>query len=477
MRHIRNAKRSGLPRMLIVTLLIAAITVGSVVTAVANSVDITVYDGEDTYSFSMIGADSESILARAETEGMEPVSPIDECVFSESSTVLTVKRNVRLVVEVDGEVHSLVVPRGSVLGDTLGDNGIELSELDEISVPADSELTADTRVTVRRSSTVEVMADGKSSEVSIIEGTVADALEAAGIELRAADSVQPGKTEALEDGMQIQVSRRISITINADGEKKPASVTAYSYEQALAQAGVKLSEDDLLYSVTENGEKTVERGDCILNDAEVRVERITREEIALEEIIEHGIVYQEVDGKYRDQEKTVTRGVDGKKRVTYEVTYADGVEVAREALSEEIIKEAVDAVIERGSKLRADAIGNGTFVDHTGATVGYDWSITGECTAYSWEAGSVTAMGTSVQVGYVAVNPNVIPYGSLLYITSPNGEWNYGYCYAMDTGGAAMSGRIVADLFYDSEDYCNVFGRRQMTVYVIEEGKWPDGWK
>ena len=40
-----------------------------------------------------------------------------------------------------------------------------------------------------------------------------------------------------------------------------------------------------------------------------------------------------------------------------------------------------------------------------------------------------------------------------------------------------MSGRIIADLFYDSEDYCNEFGRRQMTVYVVEESKWPDGWK
>ena len=129
MRHIRKTKRSGLPRTLIVAMMIIAITLGSVVTAVANSVDITVYDGEDTYSFSMIGADAESILARAETEGMEPVSTIDECVFSESSTVLTIKRNVRVAVKADGGLQSMVVPEGSVLADVLTDNGITVHEI------------------------------------------------------------------------------------------------------------------------------------------------------------------------------------------------------------------------------------------------------------------------------------------------------------------------------------------------------------
>ena len=72
MRHARSSskKRKGLTRALIVSSLISAVVVSSVVTAVANSVDITVFDGEERYSFSMIGADAESILARAETEGM-----------------------------------------------------------------------------------------------------------------------------------------------------------------------------------------------------------------------------------------------------------------------------------------------------------------------------------------------------------------------------------------------------------------------
>ena len=478
MRYVRKQSASkSITRKLITSILISVILLGSVVTAVANSVDITVFDGEKTYAFSMIGADAESILSRAETEGMDPLSEIDECVFSESSTVLTIQRNVRVALEVDGETQMYVVEEGSVLEDILNENSIVLGERDEITPAADTVLEQDTQVKITRSVRVFVNADGATKMVDRFGGTVSDALEAAGVAVERGDIVEPAEDTKLENGMEITVQRMVNVTVQADGEEITAKVVAASAEEAVEEAGVALGNEDALYFVYDVGEVLVPRGTTVQNDVTIRVERIETETVTETEVLPYETEYKEVDNRYKDEEKTVTRGVNGEKQVTYKVTYADGVEISREAVSEEVVKEAVDAVVERGTKARADAVGNKTFVDHTGTTVGYDWAITGECTAYSWEAGSVTSMGTSVQHGYVAVNPNVIPYGSLLYITSPYGEWNYGYCYAMDTGGAAMSGRIVADLFYDSEDYCNEFGRRQMTVYVVEESKWPDGWK
>lgn len=479
MRHMKRktTKARRLTRTLIMTSLVAALLLGSVVTAVANAVDITVFDGDDTYSFSMIGADAQSILARAETEGMEPLAEIDECVFSESSTVLTIQRNVRVSVGVDGTTQLFVVEEGTRLEDLLAQNGVALGKRDSITPAADTVLTADTEVEIRRSHRVFVTADGTGKTVDVIEGTVADALQAADVTLRKGDRVSPEEDTLLADGMEINVSRMATVTVTADGEETTADVLAQDVQEAIDKMDVQLDGDDLIYLVSGDSEVLISRDTHVKDGMTLRVERITKETLTVSETIGFDTVYEEVEGKYKDEQETVTRGVNGEKQVTYEVVYADGVEIEREKVSEEILKEAVDAVIRRGTEVRADAAGNSTFVDHTGTTVGYDWAITGECTAYSWEAGSVTSMGTSVQYGYVAVNPNVIPYGSLLYITSPNGEWNYGYCYAMDTGGAAMSGRIVADLFYDSEDYCNEFGRRQMTVYVIEESKWPDGWK
>ena len=48
--------------------------------------------------------------------------------------------------------------------------------------------------------------------------------------------------------------------------------------------------------------------------------------------------------------KTEVAGVNGKKEVTYEVTYENGAEVSRKAVSEKIIEEAVNEVIVYGTK-------------------------------------------------------------------------------------------------------------------------------
>jgi 3D (Asp-Asp-Asp) domain-containing protein len=68
-------------------------------------------------------------------------------------------------------------------------------------------------------------------------------------------------------------------------------------------------------------------------------------------------------------------------------------------------------------------------------------------------------------VGYVAVDPKVIPLGSKLYITTPSGNIVYGMAVAADTGGAIKGNKI--DLYYNTYSECVQFGRRTCTVYVL----------
>ena len=62
----------------------------------------------------------------------------------------------------------------------------------------------------------------------------------------------------------------------------------------------------------------------------------------------------------------------------------------------------------------------------------------------------------------------VVPYGTRLYIVSSDGRYNYGYAIAADTGGALRSGRVLVDLFYNTERECVNFGRRQVKVYILD---------
>ena len=69
----------------------------------------------------------------------------------------------------------------------------------------------------------------------------------------------------------------------------------------------------------------------------------------------------------------------------------------------------------------------------------------------------------------VAVDPYVIPYGTQMYITSADGSYTYVYCVAVDTGGAMLDGSALCDLFMDSEEECEAFGRQDMLIYLLED--------
>lgn len=91
-----------------------------------------------------------------------------------------------------------------------------------------------------------------------------------------------------------------------------------------------------------------------------------------------------------------------------------------------------------------------------------------EATAYYGHG--ITAMGTKPVrdpngLSTVAVDKNVIPLGSKLYIPG------YGYAIAADTGGAIKEMKI--DLFMNTQEECYAFGRRKVTVHVIAyPGEW-----
>ncbi|PRR83946.1 3D domain-containing protein [Clostridium vincentii] len=91
-----------------------------------------------------------------------------------------------------------------------------------------------------------------------------------------------------------------------------------------------------------------------------------------------------------------------------------------------------------------------------------------EATAYY--GGYITKLGlTPVRnpdgLSTVAVDPNVIPLGSKLFVEG------YGYAIASDTGSAIIGKKI--DLYMNSTAECISFGRRSMTVHLIAyEGQW-----
>lgn len=105
--------------------------------------------------------------------------------------------------------------------------------------------------------------------------------------------------------------------------------------------------------------------------------------------------------------------------------------------------------------------------DENGVPTEYVNVLTGNACAYTADPDALMSTGKPVFQGYVAVDPDIIPYGSELYIVAEDGEV-YGYAIAADTGYSVRKGHIIVDLFMNEYDDCIQWGNKPVNVYVLK---------
>ncbi len=184
----------------------------------------------------------------------------------------------------------------------------------------------------------------------------------------------------------------------------------------------------------------------------------------------------------------ITEGKNGKKKVTYTKTVINGRVTEKEITGSKILAEPENAVKTLGTKTatvkktgKRKAVGTYDVVnaistlvpkiviklDKNGVPTKYKKKMTVRATAYTY-TGNNCSTGVAPQPGYIAVNPRVIPYGTKMYIKSPNGKIIYGYAVAADTGGFIRNHPTGIDLFMSTASACTNFGVRQMEIYILE---------
>lgn len=263
-----------------------------------------------------------------------------------------------------------------------------------------------------------------------------------------------------EENLTIEINRAFDLPITVAGETVTVSVAGGTVAEAIAQAEIELSEDDTV---------NVKLDQEVTEDTEIIIDRTTYREYQETVSVKFDTKNVYTKKLTAGQSKVTTVGVNGRKTVTYREKLVNGEVVDTEIVEEVVIKKPITQIQQVGTKSTV-SVGK-VELDKKGQPVKYKKLITGKCTAYSSEqstVGTVTATGMRAQVGVVAVNPKVIPYGTKLYITSADGKTVYGYAVAGDTGGAAMKNQIVCDLYMDTIAECVQFGRRTMNVYILE---------
>ncbi len=398
--------RPGLKKILSVALM-GTVCLTAAVSVAAMSKTVTVTDGDKTLTINTINSDTESILR---------------------NTGITLGEDDKLVRTDDGS------------------NGINISILRAANVDK-----------------------SEKEDVKFNETSVAEALLTAGMTLSENESVSLAALESSEVETEI-VLKKVKINVNLRGKEMSKEVPEGTVKEALKYLNITLGKKDII---------NVDVEDKVEDDMSIEIKKVEYKTETRVETIGFETVYEQTETLYEGESSVKTEGQEGERTIVEKKKLVNGEVESVETVSTTVTKNPVDQVVLTGTAQRVAArvTSNGsltvnetaqTITDSIGREVSYTNVLTGSGTAYYAPAGSWTATGRTARPGVVAVNPNIIPYGTIMYIVSNDGEIDYGYAVAGDTGGGLMDNLIIVDLFYNTFDECCIFGRRDVTIYILD---------
>lgn len=257
----------------------------------------------------------------------------------------------------------------------------------------------------------------------------------------------------------LNIERAFAVGILADGQEYTVKMAVGTVADALERAGIELGPDDYT-------EPALDRLVTLGSKIEVhRVDYFDRVETQTVPF-ETEYVYTSLYFRNTARTTTVQHGANGEQTVTTRDRYVDGELENSMVVDVTTTVEPTDHVIKtygEGAPVSPLTGPDGT----TDAPASYKEVLTGKATGY-YSKGGKGSSGLGLGYGTVAVDPNIIPYGSLLYIESTDGSFVYGYALATDTGIALMDGRVLVDLFYETYAESVINGAIQVNVYVVE---------
>ena len=167
---------------------------------------------------------------------------------------------------------------------------------------------------------------------------------------------------------------------------------------------------------------------------------------------------------------TLQEGSDGLDTVTWRDVYVDGQWTEKQELDRVTQVGMVPTIVKvYGEQVPVSEFVGPEIVDGVPSEGVAETYTSQRSTGYSASATAKGASGRRLTYGTVAVDPSIIPYGTLLYITSDDGEFVYGYAYAADTGTALVTGHAFVDLYYQTYDESVESAVIPVTVYVIDD--------
>ena len=300
--------------------------------------------------------------------------------------------------------------------------------------------------------------------------TVGEFLEELGIELHPLDELNRTLTRRIEPHLYIELQRAFYIYKTVGGEVQAVKVApGTTVDQLLYEASEDVHGELVLQDRDPDAE--LRRGETLGFDVHQ-----TRTETEIEAIPYQQIFIGNPNYEY-GVEILYQAGVLGERGREIEIFYVNGEEYSR-SIIDEFYTPAVDEIIHLGTFVEEPEpeivpieFVLGKVIDTSDPGFSYLRRIEMTAVAYTRyfhctgrHPGDphfgITASGIPLEHGIVAVDRNVIPLGTRLYVEG------YGFALAADVGGGIRGYKI--DLYMGTLQAARQWGRRNVTVFILD---------
>jgi len=283
------------------------------------------------------------------------------------------------------------------------------------------------------------------------DATLTEALEEEGYQVgELKQRYQPSVPweQKLEGKNEVELACKCKVTLRVAGKDQGTfQTTKETVGEVLEEKKVTLSEWD---EVNLPLDRKITNGTTIVID---RVEQRLKKKV---ETLPYETKEEKDDKLAEGKKKVEQEGKEGKKIFQVAMMYKngqpllkDGKPIVEQKLIETI--KPVEKIVKIGT--------NKELAEKEDVNLATAGTLTVEATGYT-HTGGRTATGTYPKRGTIAVDPDVIPLGTKIYVPG------YGYGVAEDTGGA-VDGRII-DLFFETREEAIKWGRRTVTIRILK---------
>lgn len=357
------------------------------------------------------------------------------------------KKTVAITLNGDKQV---IHTHADTIAELLDELDVYIRSHDYLYPKANTKVTDDLKVVWKQAKQVTLVKDNEKKTIWTTAETVAEALKEWNIHLNKHDKISPGPQAAIKNKMHIGIETAFRLNLIDGGIKKEVWSTSTTVADFLTQQGIELNEFDrveptLTETIPKNGVVNI-----------IRVEKVTD---VVEEPIEFAVITKKDETLEKGQEKVITEGRKGLVSKKYEIILENGNEVSRKLISEQVLTAKQDKVVAVGTKDLSVQVSRGD------AETGVEYYVTATAyTAYCNGCSGRTATGFDLRANpnakIIAVDPNVIPLGSKVYVE------DYGYAIAADTGGAIKGNKI--DVFMSSKADAYRWGRKKVKIKILQ---------